>query len=138
MEIFQIILIVIGAVVLILIGYFLGKRLGHLQAQKELPQIVKIAREDATKRSRSVISGQMSEQIAPYFPDFPYSPSEVRFIGKPIDFLVFKGMDEKEITDVVFVEVKSGSSQLSTHERKLRDAIQAKRVSWEEYRIPKR
>ena len=98
----------------------------------ELPSI----RKDATKKSRAVLGGQFSEQLAPYLPNFPYVPTEVRFIGKPIDFLVFKGMDNKHIEEVVFVEVKSGKSQLSTHERKLRDAIQAKRVSWEEYRIP--
>jgi len=137
MEILLLILLSIAIIILIYLAFILGKRIGKLQAERELPNIVQLAREDAVKRSRSVLGGQISEQLAPYFPDFPFKPSEVRFIGKPIDFLVFKGMDEKEITEVVFVEVKSGKSQLSTHERKLRDAIKAKKVSWEEYRIPK-
>lgn len=135
MDIFITILIIIGAVALILIGYFLGRKLGYIQAQRNMPDIIKMAREDATKRSKSVLSGQFSEQLAPYFPDFPYSPTEIRFIGKPIDFIVFKGMDEKDINEVVFVEVKSGKSQLSTQERHLRDAIKNKNVEWEEYRI---
>jgi len=46
-------------------------------------------------------------------------------------------MDGKEPTEVVFVEVKSGSSGLSKTERKLRDVIQQKKVSWELYRLPK-
>jgi len=136
MDYLLIILVVIGAIVLVLIGYILGRKMGFMQGQREIPNLIKEARDDATKRSRAVIGGQVSEQLAPYFPDFPYNPSEARFIGKPIDFLIFKGMDEKDITEVIFVEVKSGKSSLSTHERKLRDAINNKNVKWEEYRLP--
>ena len=45
-------------------------------------------------------------------------------------------MDEKNISEVKFVEVKSAKSKLTGHEKKLKDTIQAKNVSWEEYRIP--
>ncbi|NQV09341.1 hypothetical protein HQ529_05820 [Candidatus Woesearchaeota archaeon] len=103
-----------------------------MQWLEKIPEI----RADAVKRSRAVLGGQFSEQLAPYLPDFNYSPTEARFIGKPIDFIIFKGMDEKDIKEVVFVEVKSGKSGLSTHERKLRDVIKDKKVVWEEYRIP--
>lgn len=41
----------------------------------------------------------------------------------------------QHIDEVVFVEIKSGNSQLSHNERTLRDAIQAKRVRWHEYRV---
>jgi hypothetical protein len=93
---------------------------------------------NSKRRSRSVLGGLFSEQVAPFLPDFPadLKASEARFIGKPIDFLIFKGMDEQNITEVVFVEVKSGTSQLSPSERKLKEAIDAKRVTWREYRIP--
>ena len=87
-------------------------------------------------RSRAVLGGQFSEQLAPYLPDFPYSPTECRFLGKPIDLVVFKGMDGKDISEVKFVEIKSGKSKLNQHEAKLRDVIKEKKVSWEEYRIP--
>ena len=69
-------------------------------------------------------------------PDFPFNPNECKFLGKPIDFLVFEGIDNKEINNIVFVEVKSGNSKLSQQERKLKDAIENKRVSWKEYRVP--
>jgi predicted Holliday junction resolvase-like endonuclease len=69
--------------------------------------------------------------------DFPkdLKASEARFIGKPIDFLIFKGMDDQHIDEVVFVEIKTGNSHLSSNERSLRDAIEAKRVRWHEYRV---
>jgi predicted Holliday junction resolvase-like endonuclease len=93
-------------------------------------------RQEAIQRSRAVLGGQFSEQLSPFLPDFPYSPTECRFIGKPIDFLVFQGMDEKNISEVKFVEVKSSKSQLNKQEKSLKDAIKNKKVSWEEYRVP--
>ena len=93
---------------------------------------------DSKKRSRSTLGGTFSEQIAPFLPDFPpdLKASEARFIGKPIDLIVFKGMDEGSISEVVFVEIKSGGSQLSLNERTLKSAVDAKRVRWEKYHVP--
>jgi predicted Holliday junction resolvase-like endonuclease len=89
------------------------------------------------KLTRSILGGVFSEQIAPFLADFPkdLKASEARFIGKPIDLLIFKGMDEQHINEVVFVEIKTGNSQLSSNERSLRDAIEAKRVRWHEHHI---
>ena len=129
-----ILVIILIALALIFLGYLIGRRIGEYTTNKEWEDKVTGIRGDAVKRSRSVLSGQLSEQLAPYLPGFNYKPSEARFIGKPIDFLVFTGMDEKDIKEVVFVEVKTGSSKLSTHERKLKEVIQQGKVSWEEYR----
>lgn len=130
------ILYVLAAILLIWIAFILGKKIGALQQdrnwQRQLPDI----RKDAAKRSRAVIGGQFSEQLAPFLPNFPWKPTEAKFLGKPIDFLVFAGMDEKNIEEIIFVEVKSGKSSLSAPERSLKNAIENKRVSWDEYRIP--
>ena len=132
MEFYQIILTLVISFVLIYIGYLIGKFIQNKKWEEMTPDI----RADAIKQSRAVLGGQFSEQLAPYLPDFPYSPTECRFIGKPIDFIVFKGMDNKDISEVKFIEVKSGKSQLSQQGKTLRDAIKNKKVSWEEYRIP--
>ena len=124
----------IGIILIFLyVGYTIGRKIeDHMWKLHKLEPIVK----SRLKTSRSVIGGQFSEQLAPYLPNFPYKPSEVRFMGKPIDFIVFKGMDEKEIEEVVFVEVKSGSAkQLSKHERILRDAIREKKERWDKYDV---
>ncbi len=115
---------------LLWIGYLVGKAV----ARQRLALEERAIREDAVKRSRAVLGGQISEQLAPYLPGFPWKPSEARFIGKPIDFLIFEGMDGKEISQVVFVEVKSGGSRLSGVERSLKDAVEAGKVSWAEWR----
>lgn len=125
----------------IIVGFFvalyLGYRIGLFVRDRHWKDQEPLIRQDAIKRSRAVLGGQFSEQLAPYLPDFPYKPTECRFLGKPIDIVVFRGMNEKEIEEVIFVEVKSGKASLSSVERKLRDVIRAKKVKWEEYRIPK-
>lgn len=118
--------------VLIVFAYFLGRKIGEIRVLSRIPK----EREEAVRHSRAVLSGQFSEQIAPYFPDFPFSPTEARFIGKPVDFIVFNGMDEKQIKEVVFVEVKSGKSRLSSQEKGLKEVIDGKKVRWFEYRVP--
>lgn len=114
------------------IAYSLGRIFRDLYWKEQIEEI----RKDAVKRSRAVLGGQFSEQLAPYFPDFPFSPTECRFIGKPVDFIVFKGMDGKKIEEVVFVEVKSGKASLSSPERVLKDVIKEGKVSWVDYKVP--
>ena len=132
MEFFELIGIIGLFFIVLFIGYLIGKYITRLKFEEKIPGI----RGDAIKQSRAVLSGQFSEQIAPYLPDFPYKPTEARFIGKPIDFVVFKGMDEKRIDEVIFVEVKSGKSNLNNVEKSLKSAIQNKNVNWHEYKVP--
>ena len=126
----------IGIAALLAIILFMGYLIGKYTARKKFEEKIPVLREDAIKHSRAVLSGQFSEQIAPYLPGFPFKPTEARFIGKPIDFVVFRGMDEKKIDEVVFVEVKSGQSQLSRVEKTLKSAIENKKISWHEYKVP--
>jgi predicted Holliday junction resolvase-like endonuclease len=115
---------------------YMGFRIGRIVAEARMRPRLAAARREAADQSRAVLGGQFSEQLAPFLPGFPYSPTEVRFLGKPVDLVVFKGLDDKEPSEIVFVEVKSGVAQLSQVERKLRDVVEAGRVSWVEYRVP--
>lgn len=120
----------------IFIAYKIGSHSGAFQRDRFWEAEIPNHRRDAIVKSRAVLAGNFSEQLAPYLPGFPYVPTECRFIGKPVDLIVFKGMNEKNISEVVFVEVKSGDSKLSNQEKNLKETIQKKRVSWKEYRIP--
>jgi len=92
-------------------------------------------RADAIQRSQSVIVGKVTEHIVPYLPEFSYNPKDARFIGSPVDFVVFDGLDRGAVEQVVFIEVKTGSGSLTKRERQVRDAVIAKNVIWEEMRI---
>jgi predicted Holliday junction resolvase-like endonuclease len=89
-------------------------------------------RADAIRRSAAVVSGKVTEHLAPYMEAFPYNPKDIRFLGTPVDLIVFDGMNEDALRSIIFLEVKSGSSSLSTRERRVRDAVVEKRVAWQE------
>jgi predicted Holliday junction resolvase-like endonuclease len=92
-------------------------------------------RQDAVARSQAVVLGRVTEHIAPYLPEFELNPRDARFIGSPIDLIVFNGLTEGDLKNIVFVEVKSGESQISTRERKIRDIVKEGLVEWRELRI---
>lgn len=138
-HIFFSILFCVVLIFLFFIVYKLGKNVGKLVTQKNQAKLLETERADAVKRSRAVIGGQLYEQIAPLLPDFPCKHEDVRFIGKPIDFVGFVGMSDSEekenISEILFIEVKTGNSQLSAREKQIKKAVEEKRVRYVEYRI---
>ncbi len=93
-------------------------------------------RSDAIGRSQSVIIGKVTEHLVPYLPDFRFNPKEARFMGSPIDLIVFDGLDEENLRDIYFIEVKTGASaSLNSRQRQIRDAVKAGRVRWIELRM---
>ena len=95
----------------------------------------KTIRQDAISKSQSVTMGKMTEHIVPYLPGFGFNPSDARFIGSPIDLIVFDGLDEDCLKKIVFIEIKSGNSTLSPRERWVRDAILAKNIEWRQVKV---
>ena len=89
-------------------------------------------REDAIKRSEAVIRGKVTEHLIPFFPDFKYNPKDVRFMGTPVDLVVFDGLSEGEMRNVVFVEVKTGkTANLSNREKLVRNCVESRDVVYE-------
>lgn len=80
---------------------------------------------------RTTLASQ-SEQLLPLSAAFPYDPADARFLGSPIDYVVFSGRASGTVEEVVFVEVKQHARlQLTTPEKSLKEAIEAGRVRWE-------
>lgn len=92
-------------------------------------------RQDAVQRSQAVTTGKIVEHLVPYLPNFNYNPKDARFVGSPVDFIVFDGLsdDEDDQLSIVFVEIKTGMATLTRRERMVRDAIKAGRVKWVEW-----
>ena len=70
--------------------------------------------------------------MAPFLPDFKYDPTEARFIGSPIDMIIFPGLASGDPQEIVIMEIKTGkSAQLTSAERKIRQLIEDGMVRWE-------
>ena len=102
----------------------IAKLTEDLEEQKNLKTKV-----TSQKKSSEVRLGHIAETLAPFLDQFEFNPEECSFLGQPIDYISF-GQD-----DITFIEVKSGKSQLSSKQRKIRDQIQEGKVKWKEVRI---
>jgi len=133
---FQIIVLIFIFLVGLAVSYFIGLKLGEVRRENFWLENLKNHRKDAVVRSRSILVGQFSEQMSPFLPNFKFNPADCKFIGKPIDFIVFEGSSEGEISKITFLEVKSGKSKLSSKEKSLKRTIEEGNVFWDEYRVP--
>lgn len=82
------------------------------------------------KKSIEVTIGKTVEKLVPGFASFPYRPEDCRVLYEPIDYIAFAGLSSGNLTSVDFVEVKTGSAQLSKTQRSIRDAIDDHRVAF--------
>jgi len=97
-------------------------------------------RKDSVNRSRSTLKGKIAEQMAPVLPEFSFNPADARFIGSPVDYIIFDGMtdvadDRSGSIRIVFMDVKKGCSNLSRVQRLIKRAVEEKAVAWETLRI---
>lgn len=135
-------LIYIVTIVFIFISSLVYHRavLRSLKQKHELS--IRKEREEAVKRSKNTIRGNISEEFTPLFPSFPYTMSDCKFLGAPIDYIVFENMSSyRDGTDVkiniVFADVKEGSSQTTKVQKGIQEAIVEGRCRWETWRINK-
>lgn len=122
----------------------LNQRLIEQESQFNLTleKRVKEAQTRSNNTQRHVIKGQISEKFVPFMSGFEYSAADCRFMGEPIDYVVFHrlhdcadgkaGLDE---VCVVFLEVKTGQSKLNKRQQVLKEAIARGRVKFETLRI---
>lgn len=106
-------------------------KLVEARARELATSIIDKAREDAARRSSAVTAGKIYEQLAPILPGFRFNPKDVRFLGSPVDFVVFDGLEDGKSVYVRFIELKSGDSKLTDREKAVKDAVESCRVSFE-------
>ncbi len=94
-----------------------------LLIEKELQEL------KSQQQSKSVRLGLISECVLPFHSDFKYNVKDLVPVFRPIDYIVFA---EDEI---VFLEIKIGTSHLSEKQRNIRNLVQQGKVRFEEHRV---
>lgn len=92
-------------------------------------------RQDAINRSYAVNLGKITEHLVPFHQAFlsQFNPKDARFIGSPIDLIVFDGYSEKNDEIVIyFVEIKSGNARLTDTQKKIKESVKNAQVRWAE------
>lgn len=129
-------LFVLGIILGIALGYYLlkGRAKAWLRQWKEKHE--EEIRKDVIKRSRATLKGKVGEQMAPLYSEFNHEPSEARFIGSPIDYVIFDGHSKEEPEAITFLDVKTGEgARLSPIQKGFKEVVESGKVRWETLRI---
>lgn len=125
---------IISFIVVVWLAYKLACYKTDLKWQSQLVNL----RKDIADNQRANIKGKVAETFAPFLPSFPFNPSECKFIGDPIDFVVFEGLNDREIKGIHFVEAKNNSAKMSKHQKQIKDLIDSlndDKVTFKEFRF---
>lgn len=57
------------------------------------------------------------------------------FTGKGCDYIIFDGLTEGRLREIIFLELKSGNARLNQNEAMIKNIIDHKKVRFTEYRI---
>lgn len=112
------------------------------ELQLEHQQALSQAQKRSVNTSRAVLKGKMAEQFAPILPEFQYLPSDAKFLGDPVDYVVFDGYTDlrdgegrAEDIEIVLIDIKSGGARLTKGQQAIAQAIQQGRIRFETIRI---
>ena len=112
------------------------------ELQLEHQQALSQAQKRSVNTSRAVLKGKMAEQFAPILPEFQYLPSDAKFLGDPVDYVVFDGYTDlrdgqgsADDVEIVLIDIKSGGARLTKGQQAIAQAIAQGRVRFETIRI---
>jgi predicted Holliday junction resolvase-like endonuclease len=90
---------------------------------------------EAIERSSKILSGKALEKLVPLLKDFNHSPHDVRWLGDPIDLVVFDGASKNNPEKITFVEIKYRKGELTEKQKKIKQVIKEGKVFWEEIKV---
>jgi len=130
----------ISLILLAIVGYLIFKNLEwkfkfEERFKRYIEEKEEEIRRDAIERSSKILSGKTLEKLVPFLKNFNHSPHDVRWLGDPVDLIVFDGVSEDNPQKITFVEVKFGKSELTEKQKKIRQIVKEGKVFWEEIRI---
>ena len=128
----EIVVLIFGLLIGIILCYvYLRERLA-VQFERWKADFEEKIKQEILERSRAALKGRIGEQLAPLLPMFKHEPADARFLGSPVDYVVFDGYKDGNPRSVIFIDVKTGkTATLSKMERKLKLVIEQGKVRWE-------
>ncbi|MGB6462846.1 MAG: Holliday junction resolvase-like protein [Nitrosotalea sp.] len=102
----------------------------RLELEQELKQRIEDLKKRQIRADTSVETGAISsgfgkiiEKVLPAYKNFNMPLNDARFLGEPIDYIIFNGASDMKIKQITFLEIKTGKGRLEEGEKMVRDAI---------------
>ena len=101
----------------LLLLHELKKREEELKKRKVSADVI------AEKKAIEVGFGKIIEEFIPAYKDLELQFCECRPLYEPLDLIVFKGLLQKKVDLITFLEIKSGESKLNPHQKMIKNAV---------------
>ncbi|MFN2595478.1 MAG: Holliday junction resolvase-like protein [Actinomycetota bacterium] len=100
---------------------------------------VNLAIKEFRKRSERTRVGTTVEQLIPLVKELPFDPSDMRILsGGPVDYIVFDGLCDGEVRQLVFLDVKTGTGKVNQAQKQVRRCAEAGLVSFALFEVDER
>lgn len=81
------------------------------------------------KRSGRTRVGTTVEQMVPFVREMPFDPSDMRILsGGPVDYVVFDGLCDGEVRELVFLDIKTGKAKTNEAQKQVQRCADLGRV----------
>ena len=82
------------------------------EKENEFASKEKTIRDEAVKRGRSKVLKTVLNSMDEYFTKMKYNPYDIKPILHPVDYVIYEGMNEEKMNDVVFLSKKTSNPYL--------------------------
>ena len=104
--------------------------------EEKFEEIKSKSREEAVNKGRIEAGKVFNKAINPTFKALKYNPFDLKPILNPIDFIVFKDMDKKDVVnDIVLLSEKIKNNFLNTIRAQIKNCVTKKNYEWQVARI---
>ena len=95
-------------------------------------------REAAVKKGRKEAEKVFNKAINPTFRELKFDPFDIKPILNPIDFIVFKDMNKKElVNDIIFLSKICSNPILNKLRVQIKNSVEKKKYDWQVARMDK-
>ncbi len=102
----------------------------------QIAEAVDATRKDFKKRSARTRVGLTVEQWVPFFEEFPYDPSDARILsGGPVDYIVFDGLTDGKVKELVFLDVKTGKARTNHAQKQVEECASRGQVRFTVFEV---
>lgn len=115
----------------LILGIAIWGILAYLLANLSFYRKLSAIKKKSVSHSRNSILGEVTEKVTPLLPEFPYHTKDLVFIGKGIDYIVFDGLSRGNLKEIIFLEIKSGTSQLNKNEAMIKTYLKKYPIKYE-------
>jgi len=95
------------------------------QNHKDAKNLKLKADKSSEQKSIDTNIGNNMEKFVPTYKNFNLNLKECRFLGNPIDYIIFEGALTYNINHITFLEVKTGKSPLNGNQKMVRKAVES-------------